>query len=113
MSAAPEEASAAYARGRDEAFVRAAELARHRHLGWRLPHPDDARDGEPCDDETCCADIASAILALRDGEDPSGPTTEFARGWRAGTERAAQATQPCCPECAIAIRALRLPEAQQ
>ncbi len=71
----------ACARGRDEALARAAELARVRHLDWRLPHPDDARDGEVCDDESCCADIANAIAGLRD--DPAAPTA-YARGWREG-----------------------------
>ena len=78
----------ACARGRDEALARAAERARVRHLDWRLPHPADARDGEVCDDESCCADIANAIAGLRD--DPAAPTA-YARGFREGAEQMREA----------------------
>jgi len=122
----------ACARGRDEALARAAELARVRHLDWRLPHPDDARDGEVCDDESCCADIANAIAGLRD--DPAAPTA-YARGFREGAEQmrdrsaniaATEGWQGAvgrmgsydegaldrADEIATAIRALPLPEPQ-
>ena len=51
--------AAAVARTREEDSVIAEE--RHRH--WRLPHVDDARPFEVCDDVSACADIAAAIRA--------------------------------------------------
>lgn len=45
----------------------AAKVAERRHEEWRLPHPDDAQDGEVCCDVTACEDIAAAIRALGEG----------------------------------------------
>jgi len=43
---------------------RAAEMARDRHEQWRMPHPDDAKPGEVCDDISACRDIAAAIREI-------------------------------------------------
>ena len=43
-----------------------ARLAETRHSHWRMPHPDDARPSEVCDDVTACQDIAAAIRARRE-----------------------------------------------
>lgn len=43
-----------------------ARVAESRHVHWRMPHPDDARPFEVCDDETACRDIAVAIRSRKD-----------------------------------------------
>lgn len=43
-----------------------ARVAESRHVHWRMPHPDDARPFEVCDDETACRDIAAAIRSRND-----------------------------------------------
>jgi|GEM_PF-6153548 len=48
------------AAGREEA----AKVAETRHEYWHMPHPDDAKPFEVCDDVSACADIAAAIRAI-------------------------------------------------
>ena len=48
----------------DKALEEAAALAETRHEHWRLPHKDDAKPGEVCDDISACKDIATAIRDL-------------------------------------------------
>lgn len=51
---------------------RAARIAEGRHAYWQMPHPDDAKDGEVCDDISACRDIAAAIRKepTDDAEEP-------------------------------------------
>lgn len=51
------------------ALDEAAEVAKNRHEKWRMPHPDDAKPGEVCDDISACRDIADAILHLKETPD--------------------------------------------
>lgn len=39
-----------------------AAIALNRHRRWAMPHPDDARPSEVCDDTSACEDISNAIL---------------------------------------------------
>lgn len=65
MMAAPEHTLSAIARAIIPMVLdRAAKVAERRHEQWRLPHPDDAQEGEVCCDVTACADIAAAIRAI-------------------------------------------------
>ena len=47
--------------GERKGMEKAAKVAESRHNHWRLPHPDDARPNEVCDDISACQDIATAI----------------------------------------------------
>ena len=49
---------------RAAALREAAAEAKGRNKKWKMPHPDDAKLGEVCDDISACRDIAEAILAL-------------------------------------------------
>ncbi|WP_299941118.1 hypothetical protein [uncultured Nitratireductor sp.] len=51
-----------------ETLKAAAKMAQSRHEQWRMPHPDDALEGEVCCDVSACNDIAAAIRALGGGE---------------------------------------------
>jgi len=53
-----------------------AQLAQERHEQWRMPHPDDAKPGEVCDDVSACRDIANAIRAI----DPTTLTKDAGHG---------------------------------
>lgn len=61
---------AAYEAGARDMQERAAGVAEDRHEQWRMPHPDDARPGEVCDDISACRDIATAIRAMPLTEEP-------------------------------------------
>lgn len=50
---------------RSSLIEQCAKIAETRHKRWKLPHPDDAKPGEVCDDVSACRDIAAAIRALK------------------------------------------------
>lgn len=54
---------------RNETLEEAARVAEKQHEVWRMPHPDDARPGEVCDDISACADIAAAIRNMKEPSD--------------------------------------------
>jgi hypothetical protein len=64
----PAEVDARIAQARRDALKEAALVAEERYNLWHMPHPDDARPFEVCDDASACRDIAAAIRALADKE---------------------------------------------
>lgn len=60
----PAEVDARVKEARREALEKAAVVAEGRYELWHMPHPDDARPFEVCDDASACRDIAAAIRAL-------------------------------------------------
>lgn len=59
---------AALQTARHDALEEAALVAEERYNLWHMPHPDDARPFEVCDDASACRDIAAAIRALGEKE---------------------------------------------
>lgn len=59
-----EKLRAALKQARRNALEEAALVAEERYNLWHMPHPDDARPFEVCDDASACRDIAAAIRAL-------------------------------------------------
>lgn len=59
-------AKASRAEGYSAGIEAAAKVAESRHAIWEMPHRDDARPFEVCDDVSACADIAAAIRELED-----------------------------------------------
>lgn len=64
----PAEVDARVKQARRNALEEAALVAEERYNLWHMPHPDDARPFEVCDDASACRDIAAAIRALADKE---------------------------------------------
>jgi hypothetical protein len=59
---------AALKTARRNALEEAARVAEDRYNLWHMPHPDDAKPFEVCDDASACRDIAAAIRALGEKE---------------------------------------------
>ena len=60
-----EKLRAALQTARRDALEEAARVAEERYNLWHMPHPDDARPFEVCDDASACRDIAAAIRAMK------------------------------------------------